>query len=61
MSEQQWKMYDEVSDRAYLQIKRGKDGKFYLIDREDGLPVHGPFKTNEDAALYLITHRGGTC
>jgi len=56
MSESQWTQYDEISDRAYLQIIQGKNGKFYLVDREDTMPVHGPFETPEAAALYLIEH-----
>lgn len=58
MDAKQKETYSKIIERAWLKLIKWKDGKFWFVDKEDNIPVNGPFNTEDDAKLFLIDYEG---
>ncbi len=58
MTAQQEAIYSKIMDRAWLKLIKWKDGKFWFVDKEDSIPVNGPFDTEDDAKRFIIDYEG---
>lgn len=58
MTAQQEAIYRKIMERAWLKLIKWKDGKFWFVDKEDNIPVNGPFDTEDDAKGFMIDYEG---
>jgi len=58
MNAKQEATYNKIMERAWLKLIKWKDGKFWFVDKEDNIPVNGPFDEEDDAKKFLIEIEG---